>query len=56
MNQWLDRYFADREEVLASLDDQFRDCGAFRLGSFKDGSCEDFTDVEDMAAAARNAP
>ena len=51
MTKWLDRFFFDREEHLASLDDLFRDCGPFRLGLFEDGSDGNFATISDMAAA-----
>ena len=51
----LDRYFAASEERHALTDEEYKDCGEFRLGPFEGPADCEFAAIEDFLAAARRA-
>jgi predicted esterase len=50
---FLDRFFAASEERRARIDENFKDCGPFRLGQFDPEGEPDFPNLLDMEAAVR---
>ncbi|MDV4178733.1 hypothetical protein R1521_09465 [Rhizobium brockwellii] len=51
----LERYLRRKEEELALVDEDQKDCGRFRLGAFTGSGEDEFDSVESMSAAVQHA-